>query len=66
MIEALQKLARQYPAYGFGLMFNKLRQFGQLWNAKRVYRIYRLLKLNFRRKEKKIAQPASPAFGYSA
>lgn len=53
VIEALQKLAPQYPAYGFGMMFNKLRQFGQSWNAKRVYRIYRLLKLNLRRKGKK-------------
>ncbi|WP_223303781.1 IS3 family transposase [Dickeya dianthicola] len=53
VVEALQKLAHQYPAYGFGLMFNKLRQAGLLWNAKRVYRIYRLLKLNLRRKGKK-------------
>ncbi|MCI4205634.1 IS3 family transposase, partial [Dickeya dianthicola] len=53
VVEALQKLAHQYPAYGFGLMFNKLRQTGLLWNAKRVYRIYRLLKLNLRRKGKK-------------
>ncbi len=51
--EALQKLAEQYPAYGFGLMFKKLRQSGMQWNAKRVYRVYRLLKLNFRRKGKK-------------
>jgi putative transposase len=53
VVEALQKLAHQYPAYGFGLMFNKLHQAGLLWNAKRVYRIYRLLKLNLRRKRKK-------------
>ncbi|WP_154666890.1 IS3 family transposase [Chania multitudinisentens] len=53
VIEALQKLAHQYPAYGFGLMFNKLRQAGRSWNAKRVYRLYRLLKLNLRRKGKK-------------
>lgn len=25
VVEALQKLAHQYPAYSFGLMFNKLR-----------------------------------------
>ncbi|CAX56993.1 transposase, probable fragment [Erwinia pyrifoliae Ep1/96] len=52
VIEALQKLAERYPAYGFGLMFRKLRQSGMQWNAKRVYRVYRLLKLNFRRKGK--------------
>ncbi|EDU8229859.1 transposase, partial [Salmonella enterica subsp. arizonae] len=42
-----------YPAYGFGLMFNKLRQAGLSWNKKRVYRIYCRLKLNLRRKGKK-------------
>ncbi len=52
VVEVLQKLAHQYPAYGFGLMFNKLRQSGLPWNVKRVYRVYRLLKLNFRRKVK--------------
>ncbi len=53
VVEALQKLAHQYPAYGFGLMFNTLRQAGLPWNAKRVYRVYRVLKLNLRRKGKK-------------
>ncbi|MCD1127499.1 IS3 family transposase [Jinshanibacter sp. LJY008] len=53
VIEALQNLADHYPAYGFGLMFNKLRQAGHSWNEKSVYRIYRLLKLNLRRKGKK-------------
>ena len=53
VIEALQNLAHQYPAYEFGLMFSKLRQEGVLWNKKRVYRIYRRLKLNLRRKGKK-------------
>ncbi|RNM04653.1 IS3 family transposase [Dickeya undicola] len=53
VVEALQKLAHQYPAYGFGLMFNKLRQAGLPWNAKRVYRVYRVLKLNLQRKGKK-------------
>ncbi len=53
VVEALQKREHQYPAYGFGLMFNKVRQAGLQWNVKRVYRIYRLLKLNLRRKGKK-------------
>ncbi|VEA48495.1 transposase [Salmonella enterica subsp. arizonae] len=53
VIEALQDLAHHYPAYGFGLMFNKLRQAGLSWNKKRVYRIYCRLKLNLRRKGKK-------------
>lgn len=64
VVEALQKLAHQYPAYGVDLMFNKLRQAELQWNVKRVYRIYRLLKLNLRRKGKTLTQPASTAFGY--
>ena len=53
MIEALQQLAEKEPTYGFGLMFDTLRREGKPWNHKRVYRIYKLLKLNFRRKGKK-------------
>ena len=53
VIEALTRLAEKYPAYGFQMMFDKLRQEGITWNHKRVYRIYKLLKLNLRRKGKK-------------
>ena len=53
MIEPLKKLAHQYLAYGFGLMFNKQRQTGLPWNAKRVYRVYCLLKIKLRRKVQK-------------
>lgn len=53
VIEALQQLAEREPTYGFGLMFDTLRREGKPWNHKRVYRLYKLLKLNFRRKGKK-------------
>lgn len=53
VIEALQRLAENHPGYGFQMMFDKLRQEGFTWNHKRVYRIYRVLKLNLRRKGKK-------------
>lgn len=53
IIEALQRLAETYPAYGFEKMFDKLRQEGFAWNHKRVYRIYKVLYLNLRRKGKK-------------
>jgi putative transposase len=53
VIEALTRLAEKYPAYGFQMMFDKLRQEGTTWNHKRVYRIYKLLKLHLRRKGKK-------------
>ncbi len=53
VIEALQQLAEREPTYGFGLMFDTLRREGKPWNHKRVYRLYKMLKLNFRRKGKK-------------
>ena len=53
VIKALIQLAAQKPTYGFGLMFDTLRRQGKTWNHKRVYRIYKLLKLNLRRKSKK-------------
>lgn len=53
VIEALTRLAEKYPAYGFQMMFAKLRQEGKTWNHKRVYRVYKLIKLHLRRKGKK-------------
>ena len=49
-IEALQELAFKHPTYGFRKLFAYLRRGGKLWNHKRVYRIYKLLKLNRKRK----------------
>ena len=53
VIEALLRLAEDKPAYGFGLMYDTLRREGKPWNHKRVYRVYKALKLNLRRKGKK-------------
>ena len=53
VIEALLRLAEEKPAYGFGLMYDTLRREGKPWNHKRVYRVYKALKLNLRRKGKK-------------
>ncbi len=60
VIEALIQLAEDKPAYGFGLMFATLRRQGKTWNHKRVYRIYKLLKLNLRRKGKKRLPSRNP------
>lgn len=53
VIMELQALAEQHPSYGFRKLFSYLRRRGHTWNHKRVYRVYRLLKLNKRRKGKR-------------
>ncbi|MBI0320547.1 IS3 family transposase, partial [Streptomyces javensis] len=53
MISALQQLADKNPSYGFRKLFACLRRSGHLWNHKRVYRVYKLLKLNKKRKTKR-------------
>lgn len=52
-IEALQALANKYPVYGFRKLFALLRRDGKKWNHKKIYRLYRVLKLNKRRKGKR-------------
>ncbi|MCT3924048.1 IS3 family transposase [Elizabethkingia anophelis] len=53
VIEALRELAFAHPSYGFRKLFAYLRRSGKEWNHKRVYRIYKLLKLNKKRKGKR-------------
>jgi putative transposase len=53
VIEALQDLAFKHPSYGFRKLFAYIRRSGKQWNHKRVYRIYKLLKLNKKRKGKR-------------
>lgn len=53
VIEALQDLAFKHPSYGFRKLFAYLRRAGKQWNHKRVYRVYKLLKLNRKRRGKR-------------
>lgn len=53
MIAALQELAFAHPSYGFRKLFAYLRRAGKGWNHKKVYRVYKLLKLNKKRKGKR-------------
>jgi putative transposase len=53
VIDALQKLSADHPTYGFRKLFAYLRRDGHAWNHKKVYRVYRQLKMNRRRKGKR-------------
>lgn len=50
IIELLEQLAQKHPTYGFWKMFHRLRNQGYQWNHKKVYRIYKTLNLNIKRK----------------
>lgn len=53
VVDSLQELAFKHPSYGFRKLFAYLRKSGKPWNHKKVYRIYKLLKLNKKRKGKR-------------
>lgn len=53
VIEALVRLAEQYPRFGFGKLLPLVRREQPTWNHKRVHRVYSTLKLHLRRKGKK-------------
>ncbi|WP_394342708.1 IS3 family transposase [Sandaracinomonas limnophila] len=53
VIEVLQDLAFKHPSYGFRKLFAYSRRAGNVWNHKKVYRVYKLLKLNRKRKGKR-------------
>ena len=51
--ELLQTLSERHPRWGFRKMFDKARLMGNVWNHKRVQRVYCRLGLNLRRHFKK-------------
>jgi putative transposase len=52
VIEVLLDLAFKLPKYGFRKLFTYIRRSGNDWKDKKVYRVYKLMKLNRKRKEK--------------
>ena len=53
VIGTLQALADAHPVYGFRKLFACLKRDGRQWNHKKVYRGYKLLKLNKKRRGKR-------------
>lgn len=52
MIAALAKLVEGRPSRGFWKCRKMLKRQGYAWNHKRIYRVYKLMELNLRRKAK--------------
>ena len=52
VIEVLQDLAFKHTTYGFRKLYAYTRGSGKQWNHKRIYRVYKLLKLNRKLKGK--------------
>lgn len=53
IIEKLQDMAGKRPTDGFWKMYYRIRREGLEWNHKRIHRVYKLLKLNMKRKGKR-------------
>ena len=53
LIDLLDQLAESHPTYGFRKLFKMIRKQGYVYNHKCVYRVYKQMGLNIRRKRKK-------------
>lgn len=67
IIEAINILLDKYPKNGFWLISNRLKKQGYPWNHKRIYRVYKAMGLNFKRRTKKripvrVKQPLQELF----
>lgn len=53
VIAELERLSQKHPRNGFWKLYGRMRKAGKVWNHKRVYRIYKAMRLNLRHKGKK-------------
>jgi putative transposase len=53
VMDALTALVEKHPRWGFWMCFDRLRLLGHPWNHKRVYRVYKAMKLNLPRRTKR-------------
>src|ERR1700709_215487 len=53
VIEKLQEMAIKRPTDGFWKMYFRIRREGLEWKHNRIHRVYKLLKLNMKRKGKR-------------
>jgi len=65
VIDKLQELCEKRPTDGFWKMYFRIRRQGLIWNHKRIHRVYKLLRMNIRRKGKRrlparILRPLEP------
>lgn len=54
IVSGLNELMERWPRWGFWKCFNWLRAQGHIWNHKRVWRVYRAMKLNLPRRKKRM------------
>jgi putative transposase len=57
VIEALQRVVRDDGRWGFWKCFDRLRLMGHRWNHKRVWRVYRALRLHLPRRTRRRVPP---------
>lgn len=53
VMAALDDLSSKHPVYGFRKLYAYLRREGKPWNHKKVYRVYKLLNINKKRRVKR-------------